>query len=404
MTGERRRGGGVPNQDAEPVFVDTTIRDGGQSPGVFFDRPTKMAIVTTLSRIGVQEIEVGSPCLGDHEIEDLRVLLSLPVPAELFPWLRPLDPDFEAALRLGFKRVHVSFPTSEAHRDSVRDMGRPDVLERVRKAVLRLTSEGCRVSIGLEDGSRARMDFLREFIAVVRESGGVRVRYCDTVGRHHPAEVAERISELARGGLPIEIHCHNDLGMATANTVAAYHAGARYLSTTVTGVGERAGNAVMEEVAFALACAREDPSLPESSVIDLPGLAHISRWLYAAIGRTLSPYRPVVGSRIFHHSSGIHVDGVIKNPVNYELFSPDLVGSKRKIIVTHQTGRAGIKNVLERMGYRPSAEILDRLVPLVREEGWRLKGIVPAQTILNHFMAILDSGVGGIREPVEHRP
>jgi homocitrate synthase NifV len=362
-----------------------------------------MVIVTTLSRIGVREVEVGTPCLGEHEIEDLRALLSLPLPVELFPWLRPVQSDFEASLMLGFKRVHVSFPTSDGHRASVQNMGRADIIERVRKTVVRMTAEGFRVSIGLEDASRAPIAFLKEFISAVRESGGIRVRYCDTVGKHHPAEMIDRISEISKEGLPIEIHCHNDLGMATANTIAAYHSGARYLSTTVTGVGERAGNAAMEEVAFALACEGGDPSLPESSTIDLPGLAHISRWLYGAVRRTLSPYRPIVGSRIFHHSSGIHVDGVIKDPANYELFPPDLVGSKRKIIVTHQTGRAGIKNVLERMGYRPTKEILDRLVPLVREEGWKLRGIVPAQTILNQFMAILDSNEGRPQEPMGHR-
>ncbi len=383
---------GTKTQAVGPVFVDTTLRDGGQSPGVFFDRPTKMAIVTTLSRIGVREIEVGTPCLGEHEIADLRVLLTLPVPAELFPWLRPLEEDFDAALRLGFRRVHLSFPTSEGHLASVRGMSRIEALERVRRSIRRLSSEGVRVSVGLEDASRADMGFLEDFVGAVRESGGIRVRYCDTVGRHHPLEIAERIGQVSRWGVPVEVHCHNDLGMATANTVAAFHAGARFLSTTVTGVGERAGNAVMEEVAFALAFS--GPEEAETG-IDLPGLAHISRWLYTAIGRTLSPYRPVVGSRIFHHSSGIHVDGVIKEPANYELFSPDQVGSKRKIIVTHQTGRAGIRNVLERMGYRPPPEILDRLVPIVREEGWRLKGIVPAQTILSHFMAIIEAGQGG---------
>jgi homocitrate synthase NifV len=402
MADEKTKEGEAPAFVKGPIFVDTTIRDGGQSPGVFFDRPTKMAIVTTLSRIGVREIEVGSPCLGDQEMEDLRVLLSLPVPAELFPWLRPLEVDFEAALRLGFRRAHVSFPTSDVHRESVRGMGRLDMLERIRATILRLGTEGCRVSIGLEDASRASIDYLKEIIDAVRGAGGLRVRYCDTVGRHHPGEMAERIAELSREMLPIEIHCHNDLGMATANTVAAFHAGARYLSTTVTGVGERAGNAVMEEVAFAIACGGKGRSGPEESPIDLPGLAHISRWVYTAIGRTLSPYRPIVGSRIFHHSSGIHVDGVIKDPINYELFSPELVGSKRKIIVTHQTGRAGVRNVLERMGYRPTPEILDRLTPLVREEGWRLRGIVPAQTILNHFMAILESDAGASPEPLEH--
>ena len=383
---------GTHTQPVGPVFVDTTLRDGGQSPGVFFDRPTKMAVVTTLSRIGVREIEVGTPCLGEQEISDLRVLLTLPVPAELFPWLRPMEEDFESALRLGFRRVHLSFPTSEGHLASVRGMNRIEALERVGRSIRRLSAEGVRVSVGLEDASRADMGFLEDFVGAVRESGGIRVRYCDTVGRHHPLEIAERVGTVSGWGVPVEVHCHNDLGMATANTVAAYHSGARYLSTTVTGVGERAGNAVMEEVAFALAFS----GVRETETgIDFPGLAHISRWLYTSIGRTLSPYRPVVGSRIFHHSSGIHVDGVIKEPANYELFSPDLVGSKRKIIVTHQTGRAGIRNVLERMGYRPPPEILDRLVPIVREEGWRLRGIVPAQTILSHFMAIIEAGQGG---------
>ena len=379
------------DQRESPVFVDTTLREGGQSPGVFFDRPSKMAIVTTLSRIGVREFEVGAPCLGEREIEDLRFLMNLPVPGELFPWLRPVEEDIAAALRLGFRRVHLSFPTSDSHLVCVRGIGKTEVVERVRRLVARLSSEGCRVSVGLEDSSRAEMSLLEEIVSAVREEGGLRIRYCDTVGRHHPLELAERIAAIAEWGVPIEIHCHNDLGMASANTVSAYHAGARYLSTTVTGVGERAGNAVMEEVAFALAFSGGsglDPGL------DLPGLAHISRWLYPAIGRALSPTRPIVGSRIFHHSSGIHVDGVIKDPSNYELFSPDLAGLKRKIVVTHQTGRAGIRNVLERMGYRPPPEILDRLVPLIREEGWRLKGIVPPQTILTHFLAMIESGGG----------
>ena len=377
---------GMPSSGHSPIFVDTTLRDGGQSPGVFFDSPTKMAIVAALDRIGVREIEAGTPCLGPHEIEDLRVLLSMPVSAELFPWLRPVEEDFLAALNLGFRRAHISFPVSEGHMTSVWGSERTGVLKRVQKAVRTMSGEGCRVSVGLEDASRAPMEFLQDFVEAVRASGGIRVRYCDTVGRHHPGEIAERIGRMSGWGVPVEVHCHNDLGMATANTVAAFHAGAAHLSTTVTGVGERAGNAVMEEVAFALAFSGEDP--PETG-IDFPGLAHISRWLHAQIGRSLSPYRPIVGSRIFHHSSGIHVDGVIKNPANYELFPPETVGAKRKIVVTHQTGKSGIRNVLERMGYKPSPVVLDQLVPRIREEGWRQKGVVPSQTILTHFLALL---------------
>ena len=377
---------GILSLGRSPVFVDTTLRDGGQSPGVFFDGPTKMAIVAALDRIGVGEIEVGTPCLGPREIEDLQVLLSMPVSAELFPWLRPVEEDFQAALKLGFRRVHVSFPVSEGHMMSVWGSGRTRVLDRVLKSVRKMSGEGCRVSVGMEDASRAPMDFLQDFVEAVGTSGGIRVRYCDTIGRHHPAELVERIGRMAGWGVPVEVHCHNDLGMATANTVAAFHAGVDHLSTTVTGVGERAGNAVMEEVAFALSFSGEDPA---ETGIDFPGLAHLSRWLHGVIGRSLSPYRPIVGSRIFQHSSGIHVDGVIKDPANYELFPPEIVGAKRKIVVTHQTGKSGVRNVLERMGYKPSPEILDRLVPRIREEGWRQKGIVPSQIILNHFLALL---------------
>jgi len=375
----------------EAVFVDTTLRDGAQSPGVFFDRPTKMAIVTSLSRIGVREIEIGSPCLGENEIEDLRTLLSLPLPSVLFPWLRPLDSDYDQAMELGFTRVHISFPTSKNHRLSVKGMGENEILTRLECYIRRFRSEGREVSIGLEDGSRADPAFLLEMVMAVKEAGGVRVRYCDTVGSHHPARIAERVAMLLGPGLPIEVHCHNDLGMATANTVAAFHAGARFLSTTVTGVGERAGNAAMEEVAFALRYSEEEQS---DCGLDLPGLVHLSRQVHSAIGRTLSPYRPVVGSRIFHHSSGIHVDGVLKNPENYELFPPEQVESKRKIVVTHQTGKAGIRNVLERMGYHPHNDLLERLVPIIREEGWRLKGIVPPQTILNRFISLLGRDPG----------
>ncbi len=371
------------------VFVDTTLREGAQSPGVFFDQPTKIAFVSTLSALGVGEIEIGAPCLGAEEEEDLRTLIHLPVSARLFTWNRALEEDLAASLRLGVQKVHISFPVSDQHIHSVLRKSRSWIRDRLVKLVSFAQREGLAVQVGFEDASRADWEFLKDLGGESRMAGVERIRYCDTVGCLDPIRLKEQIERFREIGLPIEIHCHNDLGMATANTVSGYQAGALFLSTTVSGVGERAGNASMEEVAFAL-----EYSLGQSTGVQLTRLAAMGRWIHQVMGRALSPYRPILGSRVFHHASGIHVDGVLKNSENYEIYPPEVAGLKRKIHVTHMTGHAGVRNVLERMGYSPSPEILEKLWPIVRREGVVRRGIVPPQVILEIFLKLLDERSG----------
>lgn len=375
--------------DSGVVFVDTTLRDGAQSPGVFFDQPTKIAFVSTLSALGVGEIEIGAPCLGTEEEDDLRTLIHLPVAARLFTWNRALEEDVDSSLRLGVRKVHVSVPVSDQHIHSVLRKSRSWIRDRLVRLVTHARREGLEVQVGFEDASRADGAFLKELAGEAKLSGAERIRFCDTVGRMDPVKTMQQIGALQEIGLPIEIHCHNDLGMATANTVAGYQAGARFLSTTVSGVGERAGNASMEEVAFAL-----EYALVQPTGIQLTRLAAMGRWIHQVMGRALSPYRPILGSRVFHHASGIHVDGVLKDAENYESYPPEIAGLKRKIHVTHMTGRSGVRNVLERMGYAPSPEILEKLWPVVRREGIDRRGIVPPQVILEIFLRLLDERSG----------
>ncbi len=367
------------------VFVDTTLRDGAQSPGVFFDLPTKVALVGTLSMIGVGEIEIGSPCLGEEEMEDLRVLSNLNVNTALVTWNRPVDEDILASISLGMKRIHLSFPVSDQHLVHVLKRDRRWVLRNLSSYCVELSSRGICASIGLEDASRADDGFLREVVSEARLKGACRVRFCDTVGVANPGTIRTAIESIASIGLPIETHCHDDLGMATANTLSAYSAGSRFLSTTISGIGERAGNASMEETVFAL-----EYSLGVKTDVRLSDLVDVSRWLNQKIGRKISPHAPVLGSRIFQHTSGIHVNGVLKESQSYEPYPPEVTGSRRKIMVSHMTGRSGIRNVLERMGYHPQEDILEKLFPLIRHEGRLRKGVVPPQVIVDKYFELLE--------------
>lgn len=372
-------------QNRNVFFVDTTLRDGAQSPGVFFDRPAKIALVTALSSLGVKEIEVGAPCVGALEEEDIAALVGLSLPVTLFTWNRAVKEDLYASLRLGIRKIHLSLPVSDSHIGSVLRKTRGWVRDRMVALVALARQEGVAVQVGFEDASRADLSFLLDLGGEARQAGAERLRFCDTVGTMNYGSVLARIGQLSSLGLPLEIHCHNDLGMATANTLAGFQGGARYLSTTVSGVGERAGNASMEEVAFAL-----EFSLAQETGLDLPRLSSLGRWMHQVLGRTLSPYRPVLGSRVFHHASGIHVDGVLKSSENYEPFPPELAGQKRRLLVTHMTGRAGIRHALEHLGFAPDPEQLDRIVPLVRREGIRRRGIVPPHVILGIFLESRD--------------
>jgi homocitrate synthase NifV len=230
-------------------LVDTTMRDGEQAAGIVFSAEEKKQLTIALDHAGVKWIEAGTPAMGEEEQEVLRCLLALPLQGTLFAWNRAVKSDIQAAVNCGFSVVHISVPVSDLHIEQKLNRDRAWVLDQLREAVLFARSHGCQVSVGAEDASRADMEYFLQVADTAEKLGAMRIRFADTVGCMDPFTVAESMQRLvSRCPLPIEFHGHNDFGLGVANTWAACNAGAGYASTTVLGLGERAGNANMEQV------------------------------------------------------------------------------------------------------------------------------------------------------------
>lgn len=237
----------------EVYFVDTTLRDGEQAPGVAFTAAEKVRIAQMLDALGVDQIEAGIPAMGSPEVEALEEIASLGLKAVVSTWSRVTIGDIKASLACGIKNVHLSAPVSDILIHYKLGKDRVWVLESMRRAVSYARERGCRVTVGAEDASRADLDFLISFACHARREGVERLRLADTLGLLDPFSTKALIERLVSyTGMDLEFHGHNDFGLATANTLAAFKAGARYLSTTITGIGERAGNCSFEEAVQAL--------------------------------------------------------------------------------------------------------------------------------------------------------
>lgn len=238
----------------QPIqLVDTTLRDGEQAAGVVFTAEDKRNIAMAMDQAGIRWIEAGTPAMGEEEQEALRYILSSPLKATIFAWNRAVKEDIQASLSCGFSFLHISVPASDFHIEQKLGKSREWVLGQLRESVDYARSFGCNISVGAEDASRADPEFFLRVADIAEKLGAQRIRYADTVGQLDPFRTYELIKSLIpRCSLPIEFHGHNDFGLATANTVAAFRAGAVLGSTTVLGLGERAGNANFEQVVRAL--------------------------------------------------------------------------------------------------------------------------------------------------------
>jgi len=336
----------------EIIIDDTTLRDGEQTAGVVFSRREKIAIARMLDSIGVGEIECGIPAMGEEERAGIKALVDLGLNARLITWNRALVPEIKASIACGVQAVDISLSVSDQMIAHKLRKDREAVKEQLKAALGFAKEHGLYVSVGGEDASRADLQFLVELMEITRSLGGDRFRFCDTLGIMDPFTMFDKVSYL-RQAVPeveIEVHTHNDLGMATANAIAGIKAGARYVNTTINGLGERAGNAALEEVVMGLkhACGVE-------TGIDTHRFREMSLFVAKASHRPLPVSKPVTGERVFAHESGLHADGVIKDPHNYEGFDPAEVGLTRSIVVGKHSGTSGL---IER--YRSIGIIIDR--------------------------------------------
>ncbi len=371
------------NRLPQVVIDDTTLRDGEQTAGVVFSRAEKVRIARLLDEIGVGELECGIPAMGEEERASIRALVDLGLSARLITWNRAVISDIEASLACGVPAVDISLSVSDIHIEHKLRKSRAWVLEQLKQALGFAKEHNLYVSVGGEDASRADLDFLVELMETARSLGADRFRFCDTLGILDPFSTFDKVSYLAgRVDLDLEVHTHNDLGMATANAIAGIRAGARFVNTTVNGLGERAGNAALEEVVMALrhACGVEVG-------IDTSRFVELSRLVGQASCRPVPEWKAVVGEKVFSHESGLHADGVIKFPSNYEGYDPAEVGLSRHMVIGKHSGSHGLKERLARLGLELPAEELNGFLAQVRAYSQQRKTALSDHDLLRLFGA-----------------
>src|SRR6516162_7697081 len=353
--------------DVVRIF-DTTLRDGEQSPGFSMNTEEKIRMARQLAKLGVDIIEAGFPISSRGDLEAVqnvaREVRDVPIAALARAKKLDVDAAIEALLPAASSRLHVFLATSDLHLQVKLHMTREQALEAITTMVRYGRQHVAEVEFSAEDAGRTDIDYLCQVCKAAVDAGATILNLPDTVGYAVPEEYAAmflRVREYLGDapGVTLSAHCHDDLGLAVANSLAAVRAGVRQIECTVNGIGERAGNAALEEVAVALAVRKESFGLATN--LKLKELYKSSRLLTEITGAHVAPNKAVVGANAFAHEAGIHQDGIIKNPLTYEIISPEAVGvPARSLVLGKHSGRHALRQTLEDLGYSPSdAELVE---------------------------------------------
>ena len=353
-------------------ICDVTLRDGEQTPGVSFSCKEKVEIATMLDETGIEVIEAGFPAVSANEKHCVKTIANLGLDARICGFSRAREPDIQTAIECDVDMVSIFIPTSELHVRLKFKKPREQVLEDSLKMIDFARDHGVQVRFAAEDASRTDLPFLKEVYRQAAEHGAVLLSFADTVGCLIPSEVTRIMTDLvASVDRPFCAHCHNDMGCAVANTITAAEAGAFQLHTTVNGIGERAGNASLDELLVAL---RMKKGIDR---YDLSKLTELSRMVENYSGVTLPRNKPVTGELAFSHESGIHIAAILEDPSTYEYFPPDLVGGERHFILGKHTGKKALEHVVASIGCELSDQQICAVLDLVKDHSEHKCNITP---------------------------
>lgn len=345
-------------------FLDTTLRDGEQTPGVMLTPDQKLLIARKLDDIGIDIIEAGSPITSKGELEAIKTIANEGFNAEICAYARILREDIELVAGCDVDSVHLVVPVSEIHITRKLKKDHETVLGEAIEMVGFAREHGLIVELSGEDASRADLEYLKTLYQAGIDAGAERLCFCDTVGVLVPERTEEIFTELSDLKRPISIHCHNDFGLAAANTIAALRAGASEAHVTVNGLGERAGNTPLEEVVLVL-----EALYNKRTGIKCEELYPLSRLVSRLTRIPVSHNKALVGSNAFTHEAGIHVHGVLADSSTYEPITPEMVGRKRRIVLGKHAGRASVNLALQELGLEATEEQVKEIINRVKELG-----------------------------------
>lgn len=347
-------------------IFDTTLRDGEQSPGFSMHVAEKLRLARQLSELGVDVIEAGFPISSRGDLDAVREISKEITGSRVAALSRARQQDVDAALEAlapaRHPRLHIFLATSDLHLHHKLRLSRAQALEAIGNMVALGRRHCGEVEFSAEDASRSEIDFLCQAVETAIRAGATIINLPDTVGYAVPEEYAAMFTRVREhlddpSGITYSAHCHNDLGLAVANSLAAVRAGVRQVECTINGIGERAGNASLEEIVVALAV--RQASFGVSTGVHLEKIYATSRLLSEVTGVQVPPNKAVVGSNAFAHEAGIHQDGILKNPLTYEILPPTAVGvPARQLVVGKHSGRNALRASLKELGYEPTDEEL----------------------------------------------
>jgi 2-isopropylmalate synthase len=346
-------------------ILDTTLREGEQTPYVNFLLEEKIEIARMLDQVGVDMIEAGDPSVSPRVAAAIERIASLGLKAEIIAHSAAVKSGIAKAKTCGAGRVAIFYPTSKIHLDNKVHKTQNETLEIIKEHIRFARSMGLKVRFTPEDASRTDLDFVAQVCNAAIEAGADRISYADTLGIMQPHDMFERIQALRSMLQPckIDLHCHDDYGLALANAMAGVRGGADCIHTTVNGMGERAGIPDLGETVLAY------NNLEGISKYNLKALMGISSYLEQVSGFFLSPNKPVTGQNAFSHKSGIHTNGVLKDPHTYEHCDPAILGRERKIVIDKYTGKSAVLSRLDEYDIKVTAVELDKVVEEIKNVG-----------------------------------